>query len=126
LKEFLTSELKFVPEIENIIREKSAPQAEILELKNFQDISYEEPPQESYETQYFEPETAPQKPAEITSQKVPDLTPGKKIFYEVYKNLPEGFSNTEVPVYKDSIPSPAPKNTDNEWETEAESIFDLE
>ncbi|MFM7851170.1 MAG: hypothetical protein ACKO96_04450, partial [Flammeovirgaceae bacterium] len=86
----------------------------------------EEPPQESYQTQDFETPIPPAKNVEIVSENNLNLVAGKKIFYEVYKQLPEGFSNPSVPIYKDQIPSPVAKNIHDEWKSEVESMFDLE
>lgn len=163
LKEFLSSELKSVIQIENIIRAKSAPQTEIFEAENYQDISYEEGTQNLYnyqdlDTQPATSEITPEqtendsklstKPVDIkpkvkaispnqvlnadsqTSEMLStnnfNLVEGKQIFYEVYKNLPAGFSNPIVPVYKNQIPSPVAKNIHDEWESEVESMFELE
>jgi DNA polymerase III subunit gamma/tau len=126
LKEFLTSELKFAPQIENIIRAKSTAPNPKFEPENFQDISYEEPPKESYEIQDFDTPTPPPKITQDEPENNLNLVAGKKIFYEVYKQIPEGFSNPNVPVYKDQIPSPVAKNIHDEWESEVESMFELE
>ena len=129
LKEFLTQELNLTPQIENKLRPKNTAQTISFDSGFESEISYQESPENPYPDASFEmlPEAPvmPEEKAEPQSKSKVNLTQGKGIFYEVYKKLPEGFSNPEVKVYSEDIPKPEQSNSNLDWE-DAIQDFDFE